>query len=305
MIQPYVNKLFESLPEKLKNTTTPIEIDLVLEGGAFNGSYLVGSLFFLKKMEKNNIIEIKRISGASVGAFMGLLYFMDSLDLVYDLYNITLNDFKKKCFINIQTIIKNHFKNNIPNDVCSKINNKLFITYTNIKKVKKTTISKYKDIDFLLDTIIKSCFIPILINKKIFYKNKYIDGLLPYVFPFQKQRKILYLDITSHDKIYSSINIKNEKTNFHRVLTGLLETHKFFIKKHSTCLCSYVNKWSIVQKMYNNCKKIVEMILMYLLFIIYLLKQFITPEINNHFVFKSIKKCFNILYISIIINYCI
>ena len=59
MIQPYVNKLFESLPEKLKNTTTPIEIDLVLEGGAFNGSYLVGSLFFLKKWKKIILLKLK------------------------------------------------------------------------------------------------------------------------------------------------------------------------------------------------------------------------------------------------------
>ena len=282
MIQLYVNKLFETLPKNIKNdknSKKPIEIDLVLEGGAFNGSYLVGSLL--------------------------LLYFMDSLDLVYKLYDITLNDFKKNYFININNIITNHFKNKIPPTICSKIDNKLFITYNNIKKRKKVTISKYKNIDFLLDTIIKSCFMPIFIDKKLFYKNKYVDGFLPYIFPLQKQRKILYLDITSNSKMYSSLNVKNENSNFHRVMAGLIDTHNFFIKNHNTEFCSYVNDWSITKKVYNKCKNMLEVFVIYILFIIYTSNKYITHEIREHFIYKTIKKCFYTLYVSFVKKYCI
>ena len=305
MIQLYVNKLFESLPKNIKHTKTPIEIDLVLEGGAFNGSYLVGALFFLKKMEKHKIIVIKRISGSSIGAFTGLLYFMDSLDLVYDLYAITLNDFKKNYFINIHKIIHNYLKEKIPHDICCNVSNKLYITYTNVKKRRKITVSKYKNVDHLLDSIIKSCFMPLFIDKQLFYKKKYIDGFLPYVFPLQDKRKRLYLDITSNDKICNSISVKNEKTNFHRIMNGLFDIHSFFVNESNTNLCSYVNDWNIKKQLYNWFKKIIEFMVLNVFYTIYLLKKCITPQMNKHFICKTIKKCFNILYFSFIKNYCI
>ena len=136
MINLYVDKLFENLPNELKNRKKPIVIDLILEGGAFNGGYLVGALYFLKKMEKHNIIEVQRISGSSIGSFMGLLYFMDSLDIVYELYDVLLKDLSETYFLNIIDII-NRLKEKIPNNFCDKINNKLFMSYTNLKKRKK------------------------------------------------------------------------------------------------------------------------------------------------------------------------
>ena len=49
----YICELINNLPKR----ETPYELDLVLEGGAFNGSYIVGILMFLKEME--NILNIK------------------------------------------------------------------------------------------------------------------------------------------------------------------------------------------------------------------------------------------------------
>ena len=42
MINKYVIKLIDNLPDEIKNVKTPMRIDLVLDGGIFNGSYLVG-----------------------------------------------------------------------------------------------------------------------------------------------------------------------------------------------------------------------------------------------------------------------
>jgi predicted acylesterase/phospholipase RssA len=96
MINEYVNKLIENLPEHLKSTNSPLKLDVILDGGLFNGSYLVGCLYFLKEMEKRNYIKIERISGCSVGSIAAFLYFIDGLDLISDLYTSILNDFKKK-----------------------------------------------------------------------------------------------------------------------------------------------------------------------------------------------------------------
>ena len=46
MIKEYVKKLINNLPPDIKDVKTPTIIDLVLDGGIFNGSYLVGALHF-------------------------------------------------------------------------------------------------------------------------------------------------------------------------------------------------------------------------------------------------------------------
>jgi len=50
-METYINKLIEVLPDKILNQKQPVHIDLILDGGAFNGSYLIGALMFLKEME--------------------------------------------------------------------------------------------------------------------------------------------------------------------------------------------------------------------------------------------------------------
>jgi hypothetical protein len=49
MINEFVAKLIDNLPDDIKNPKEPLILDLVLDGGAFNGSYLVGALYFLRK----------------------------------------------------------------------------------------------------------------------------------------------------------------------------------------------------------------------------------------------------------------
>ena len=39
-------KFINNLPDNLLNIKTPIRLDLVLEGGLFNGSFHAGALFF-------------------------------------------------------------------------------------------------------------------------------------------------------------------------------------------------------------------------------------------------------------------
>ena len=48
-----INTLIENIPQE----NIPKEIDLVLDGGAFNGLYMLGGLFYIKEMEKRNKIN--------------------------------------------------------------------------------------------------------------------------------------------------------------------------------------------------------------------------------------------------------
>jgi hypothetical protein len=305
MIQQYVEKFIENLPEELKNTKNPIMLDLVLDGGIFNGSYLVGALYFLKEMEKRKYIKICRISGCSIGSVAAFLYIIDCLDISESFYSIIFEQLKKTHNLNINQALRSILEDKIPDDICSKVNNKLYITYTNIQKRKSKVKCIYKNKEEIINTIIKSSFIPFFMDGNILFENKYIDGINPYIFKIRNDRKILHLDLFGYDKIKYLINIKNEKTNFHRILSGLLDIHNFFIKQTNTDMCSYVNDWSIYNKTRIFCKTIVEKILIYFIYLVFLIKKYIPHKFKEYTFYKILSKITYETYVILLQSYCI
>jgi len=65
----------------------------------------------------------------------------------------------------------------------------------------------------VFDIIRRSCSVPYIIDKTLFYNNKYIDGLYPYIFKPKNDRKIINLNIVNWQKL-DFITIKNETNNF-------------------------------------------------------------------------------------------
>jgi hypothetical protein len=242
MIRKYVDKLIKNFPKESKCLQN---IDLIFDGGAFNGSYLIGAAFFLKRLESKCYVKVDRISACSIGSFISLLYISNCLDMFTELYEMLVDHFKKEHHLdNFESIYKK-IKPNLPKNIHQMMTNRVYITYHDAVKNKKMVIHKYKSIKHVFDTIYKSCFIPIVTNGNFLYKNRYYDGLTPYIFEKEKNKKILFLNLISYNKIGDLINIKNEKTNYHRVLSGLLEIHTFYIKNSNTQMCSYVNEWGV------------------------------------------------------------
>ena len=305
MINEYVIKLIENLPDDLKNSKTPLRIDLVLDGGIFNGSYLVGALCFLKEMEKRNYIIIERISGCSIGSVVAFLYFIDALDEMPKLYDIVKNEFKEKYRLPTIKEIKKHLQNKIPENICEKINGRLYICYNNIKKGSKTIKSQYKNVDEIMNTIIKSCFIPYLIDSEILYEGKYIDGINPYIFSQEPNKKILFLDLFGYDKIGNLLNVKNEKTNYHRILSGLLDIHNFYIKQSNTQMCSYVNDWSYVNIGFFNIKLLIEKLLVYITYFLIYVKTKIPDTFETTVLYKILSKITHEIFIILLETYCL
>jgi len=271
MINSYINKLIENLPVEIKQNKenkTPMKVDLILDGGLFNGSYLVGALYFIKEMEVRKYITVERISGCSIGSIVGFLYFIDALDELPSLYESLLVDFKKKCNFNFIKNLKQKLIHRVPNNICDKVFKRLYIAFNNVKTGKKIIKKIYKDVDEIFDSIIKSSYIPFLVDGNLIYQNKYMDGLNPYIFNCktkkQTMRKIIFMDLLGFDKIGHTLNVKNEKTNFHRILSGMLDIHNFFIKDGSqTQMCSYVNNWSLYNYFLMNIRYLIEKIIIY------------------------------------------
>ena len=305
MIDDYVKKLISNLPNTITDRKTPEVIDLVLDGGIFNGSYLVGALYFLKEMEKQGYIKIERISGCSVGSIVGFLYYIDALDIMSKLYEIVNLDFRQTYKLNVVKELKKHLKDHIPPDICERVNNKFFICYNNIKKRTKSVKSQYKNVDDIINTIIKSSYIPYLIDGNLLYENKYIDGINPFIFNKEPNKKILYLDLFGYDKIGNLLNVKNEKSNFHRILSGLLDIHSFFIKESNTQMCSYVNNWGVTNIGFNYLKIYLERFFIYMTYLFIYIEKNITEEFKNTMLSKLVTKVSYDVFIIMIDNYCL
>ena len=305
MINEYVIKLIDNLPDDLKNSKTPLRLDLVLDGGIFNGSYLVGALYFLKEMEKRNFIIIERISGCSIGSVVAFLYFIDALDAMPQLYDIVKNEFKKDYRLLTVKELQKHLKDKIPDNICEKVNQRLYICYNDIKNGKKTVKSQYNDVDEIMNTIIKSCFIPYLIDGEMLYEQAYIDGINPYIFTCELNKKILYLDLFGYDKIGNLLNVKNEKTNYHRILSGLLDIHNFYIKQTNTQMCSYVNDWSFANMGFNYIKIFIEKLCIYITYFLIYIKTQLPIGFETTVLYKILSKITHEIFIIILETYCL
>ena len=110
------------------------------------------------------------------------MYLIDNLDLFNDFYKIIFNQLKKRKNLSQLLDLKNILNDKIPDNICQLLNNKYYVCYTNIKICKKIIKCKYQNKEQLIEYIIRSCYFPYLIDYNPLYKNKYIDGMLPYFF---------------------------------------------------------------------------------------------------------------------------
>ena len=228
------------------------EIDLIISGGAFNVSYLAGCLYFICEMREKGLIRINKISTCSASSIMGLLFLIDKVDIfVEKLYELLIGSFKRNRNVifdeqSLSSIIK-IIEGELPEDVLDKINNRLYITYYDVIDCKHVIKSTFEDVNDIIKTIRRSCFIPYITMDKLLEDNKYIDGGTPYIFNKESGKNRLYIDLCGMDKIMDSIVIKRDKIVMHRILGGIIDIHNFFFKCKETSMCCYVEDWGIIR----------------------------------------------------------
>jgi len=257
----FINSLIDNINN---NVDLPTEVDLVLDSGAFNGIYMLGGLFYLKELEKRGKIKIKRISGCSIGAVLGLMFLIDRLDIAMNVC--------KKCFTTIRKTRKTKYIINedlldtyIKENDIYKLNNKLYITYFDTIKTKQIVKKKYKNKCELIQCILKTTHIPYLTDGNMTYKEGCIDGAFPYIFKSRKDnRKIMFFYLQNVKKISNMLYIKNEKNIYPRIFEGLLDTHKFIVNQETHNMCSYVNDWSICDILIFRLREIIYTMLFYI-----------------------------------------
>lgn len=162
----------ENLIQNIQIPTSPYDIDVVLEGGGFNGSYELGVLLFLKELEKKNIVKVHRISGASIGAVFAVAYITDFLYPSIDYYTSL-----RECWRDTLNMKQFH---SMIDAICGDISqevfdalreNKIYITYLDVNKKEQVVQSSFQNIEDLRKALIKSTFIPYVMNEEIVYRD--------------------------------------------------------------------------------------------------------------------------------------
>ena len=250
---------------KLEQVVLPIQYDLILDGGAFNGSYTLGVLMYFKELTKKNYISIQRISGTSIGSIMGMLYIADHLQYGTLLYSKFFYCFKKKGSLRI--LKKQIYKiiSKLNDDFYLECCNRLFISYFDCKNNQQIIKGEYTSNNDLAQSIFKSSFVPYLIDDNLLYKSKYIDGLYPYIFPQTIGRKRIFVDLTHN--IRNMLYVKNEINNCERIIEGMLDLHFLLFNNRSKKMCSFVDDWNIVQRYGFYTRKFYTDLFIYIIYI--------------------------------------
>ena len=240
---PFVDTLIENINKPSK----PNNINIILDGGGFNGSYHHGVLIYFNQLEKKHYVKINKISGCSIGAVFGMLYLLDLLDDGFVGYDTMRKAFKNSGNISFAKKWLKSFNKKLDEKSYLKCNNRLFITYYDISECKQIVVSKYKSNGHLLKCVLKSIFIPFAHDGQLAYKNKYVDGFTPYIFENNNADNI-FVNLQSLERIKGMFNVYYDKNCYSRILNGIDNAHLYYIKKRNNSLCSCVNNWSYEEK---------------------------------------------------------
>lgn len=290
----YLETFVDNLVIGLDETTIPREIDIVLEGGALNAAYHIGSLCYLKKLEQENKIKIKRLSGVSCGALISVFYLTIGFENVEAYYNKLSNCLTNTGNFSCLKETIDSFLTSISDEQISKLNNRLFISYVDLNTQKRIVVSEFNTKEELADTLFKSSFIPGLIDGRIKTNDNCIDGGFPYIFPNDINKrnnpnyKTLYLKLTSLEILKDIVSTKGEVNIARRAVEGIQKTHDLFKYKTSNNIASFVEDWSTVEIIKHSTLNISWWVLVFVIHYVVVIYDLIPENIKKHNTTKRI-----------------
>lgn len=297
MLKTYIKSIVENIPPE----NIDKDIDLVLDGGAFNGSYMIGAMFFLKYLESQNKVKIHRVSGCSIGALIGLAYMYNKLDLAWKIGNSSFHVIRKTYDLTLfKKKLEKYLREIVGKESLERLQNNFYLTYFDFKKSKQIVNCKYKDIEDLISKIMKTIHVPFVIDRKLTTKDNNIDGLYPYFFK-ERDRKVLFVDLQAWDKIKNMMFIKHEKNMYSRFIHGIMDIHDFYMHKKPTSMCSYVNDWSLYAIIRQNIKEGFIICAVHLMYYIIYLFDHIPSFVKDSIIYKQLMHIFIKCYEEIIV----
>ena len=295
LLNLYVNTLVKNVDtEKI-----PKEMDLIFDGGVFNGFIGYGFSMYLNELEKQKKTKIVRVSGCSIGSLLALLYIVNSnknidIDVNKIFKNIT-NEFKKNFnFSENEKQIKNIVYSIFEDDDLTILKDRLYICYYDMENVEKKVIHNFKNRNHLIDCIMKSSHIPFISSEDFKYKKKYIDGMTPFIFR-DNERPSLHVMLITLKNISRIFFNSNEVNANSRIISGVADADEFFTCGKSN-MCSYVKKWNNNRYLFIRGRELCCFILIWLIEIFIIIRKYIPNFITQTTIFCGLKHIFNETY---------
>lgn len=260
-------KYIHTLLENIDYRTIPVEMDLVLDSGAFNGLFMYGGLLYIKELELLGKTRVNRISGSSVGALSGCLYILNKFDVIENIYEKLRSGFNNTINLHILYELIDKEFSQIDESSYKQLNSRLFINYIDINEKREIVVSEYTSNSDVIEKLKKSTFIPVITNNHLTYDNC-IDAMTPYIFTEKNiERKILFINLFKIGGLKQMLNIFHDKNIAHRTLSGILDIHDFFLKTHPSQMCSYVNDWNLIDYTLYRIRELAWLIIVYLIYV--------------------------------------
>jgi len=231
------------------------DVNLVFEGGSLNGYYLIGVAMFLKELERRGVMRVAKVSGTSVGAYIGFHYLNDSLSASYT------HSLNAKPSV-IERLNLSYYKEAVACDVSgvkpNAFNGRLFITYYDVIPERKRVVqSEYADVSDLRDALCSTAYLPVLMDGGMTFLRRggrqCIDGGLPFLF----EDKTLYVKLSGWNKLGNMFSHRGEKNGRGRVCEGIVSAYNFFLYGETgSDMCSWVANWSTTDRIVYGLKEV-------------------------------------------------
>jgi hypothetical protein len=292
LMRKYINALILNVDRN----RLPREIDLVFSGGALNGLFGIGVLYYIKALEEQGFTKVKRVSGCSIGSLLAVWYITNCVEDPDVWFTDIIRMFKKKQNNTAynEKVVKIVYNLFIDDESVKTLNDCLFISFYDMKKGKQKTVSNFKGRDHLIECLISSSYLPRITDGSLRYKERYIDGITPHIFK-DSVREVLVVELMSIKKLIKSFSFKKETNTYFRLLAGVADASQFFVDGSSD-MCKYYKDWSYLDYGSYRGKELLIYILVYLVEVIYNFRHYIPTQITDTTMYHGILKVFNNIY---------
>jgi len=294
MANELLNIYIKTLINNVNIENIPKDIDIIFDGGAFNGGMGFGIAVYLKELEITHNIKVRRVSGCSIGSIIALSYLIDLKYDINDVFISTCKNFKKTFNLSVfKTHVKKIIYDNLTDDL-SSINNKLYITYYDAINYEHIMVCEYENREHLLECLMRSCHIPYITSTVFKYDNKYIDGVAPYIFR-DGERDVLFINMVTYKNYRRTLNIKNEEHINERMIIGVNDINNFFTMGKSD-MCSYYENWSYISILILRLRLLIVFIILWIVDILIYIKCSLPNNLIEHSIVKNLYSVSSELY---------
>jgi hypothetical protein len=217
------------------------EIDVVFSGGGLRGYYCCGSYVVLNALVNTHGLKIRRISGASAGAWCSVFMACDTHPLDWaDTYYESMHVEHQVLLDGYRSFIPTMLIKMLPDDAYIRCSGRIHISITTVSLLgglKNIVVSEFTSNDDLIAACFASCTIPFLSTSDTArkFRGEYVlDGGTTNNLPVftDKKRKQIVFDLAKVEYPFALSFAPSDRCVEALILRGAVEMRLFLLDHH-------------------------------------------------------------------------